>query len=132
MRHTHYDCDVGCPVEAALEILGGKWKGAILYHLLDGAKRFNEIQRLKPELTHRVLTKQLRELEAAGVIERKVFPEVPPRVEYALTELGRALEPVLQTLKMWGIEYLFKLFEQNQNVPDTALNPDARNNARAG
>ncbi len=56
MRHTRYDCDIGCPVEAALEILGGKWKGAILYHLLDGAKRFNEIQRLKPQLTHRVLT----------------------------------------------------------------------------
>ncbi len=110
MRHTRYDCDIGCPVEAALEILGGKWKGAILYHLLDGAKRFNEIQRLKPQLTHRVLTKQLRELEAAGVIERKVFPEVPPKVEYALTELGRALDPVLQTLKMWGIDYLFSLF----------------------
>ena len=122
MRHARYDCDIGCPVEAALEILGGKWKGAILYHLLDGAKRFNEIQRLKPALTHRVLTKQLRELEAAGVIERKVFPEVPPKVEYALTDLGCALAPILEMLKMWGIDYLFRLLEQGQNAPNTALN----------
>ena len=132
MRHARYDCDIGCPVEAALEILGGKWKGAILYHLLDGAKRFNEIQRLKPELTHRVLTKQLRELEAAAVIERKVFPEVPPKVEYALTDLGCALAPILEMLKMWGIDYLFRLLEQGQNTPNTALNRTRADNARAG
>ncbi|MEJ9148907.1 winged helix-turn-helix transcriptional regulator, partial [Bacillus thuringiensis] len=84
-----------CPVEAMVEVIGGKWKGVILYHLLDGTKRFNELKRLKPNITQRMLTLQLRELEADGIIHREVYREVPPKVEYSLTELGESLRPVI-------------------------------------
>lgn len=106
MRHKRYDCDFGCPVEACVEVIGGKWKGVILFHLLGGTKRFNELSRLLPAVTQRMLTRQLRELEADQIIERKVYPEVPPKVEYSLTEFGRTLEPVLRTLQGWGMSYL--------------------------
>ena len=106
MRHKRYDCDFGCPVEACVEVIGGKWKGVILFHLLGGTKRFNELSRLMPAVTQRMLTRQLRELEADQVVARKVYPEVPPKVEYALTEFGKTLEPVLKTLQGWGVNYL--------------------------
>lgn len=106
MRHERYDCDFGCPVEACVEVIGGKWKGVILFHLLGGTKRFNELARLMPAVTQRMLTRQLRELEADQVVARKVYPEVPPRVEYSLTEFGRTLEPVLKMLQGWGMDYL--------------------------
>lgn len=106
MRHKRYDCDFGCPVEACVEVIGGKWKGVILFHLLGGTKRFNELARLMPAVTQRMLTRQLRELEADQIIERKVYPEVPPKVEYSLTEFGWTLEPVLRTLQGWGVSYL--------------------------
>jgi DNA-binding HxlR family transcriptional regulator len=106
MRHTRYDCDFGCPVEACVEVVGGKWKGVILFHLLGGTKRFNELSRLMPAVTQRMLTRQLRELEADQVVERKVYAEVPPKVEYSLTEFGKTLEPVLRTLQGWGVNYL--------------------------
>jgi len=104
-RFETYDCSDGCPVEAALELIGGKWKGLALYHLSDGTKRFNELKRLAGSVTRRTLTKQLRELEADGLISRTVYPVVPPKVEYALTEKGEALVPVLMALRNWGIEY---------------------------
>jgi len=104
-RFETYDCSDGCPVEAALELIGGKWKGLALYHLSDGTKRFNELKRLAGSVTRRTLTKQLRELEADGLISRTVYPVVPPEVEYALTEKGEALVPVLMALRNWGIEY---------------------------
>lgn len=106
MRHKRYDCDFGCPVEACVEVIGGKWKGVILFHLLDGTKRFNELSRLMPAVTQRMLTRQLRELEADQVVERKVYAEIPPKVEYSLTEFGKTLEPVLRMLQRWGINYL--------------------------
>jgi DNA-binding HxlR family transcriptional regulator len=111
MRHKRYDCDFGCPVEACAEVIGGKWKGVILFHLLGGTKRFNELQRLMPDVTQRMLTRQLRELEADQVVGRTVYAEVPPRVEYSLTEFGRTLEPVLRTLQKWGREYLARITE---------------------
>ena len=80
-RYQSYDCSVGCPVEAALELIGGKWKGVALYHLMDGPVRFNELKRQLGSVTQRMLTKQLRELEADGLIFRKVYPVVPPKVE---------------------------------------------------
>jgi len=101
-RHTSYDCSEGCPVEAALEVIGGKWKGVTLYHLMNGTKRFNELQRAIGDVTQRMLTKQLRELESAGLVHREVYPVVPPKVEYSLTEKGRTLEPILMSLKAWG------------------------------
>ncbi|CAN2255212.1 winged helix-turn-helix transcriptional regulator [Bacillus inaquosorum] len=95
----------GCPVETTLDIIGGKWKGILLYHLIDGKKRFNEFRRLYPKITQRMLTLQLRELERDGVIHREVYKQVPPKVEYSLTEFGRTLEPVILHMKDWGEKY---------------------------
>lgn len=94
-----------CPVEATLDIIGGRWKGIILYHLLDGKKRFSEFRRLFPAMTQRSLTIQLRELERDGVIHREVFPAVPPKVEYSLTQHGQNLEPILRAMSDWGEHY---------------------------
>lgn len=105
MRFERYDCSKGCPVEAALELFGGKWKGIVLYHLLDGTKRFNELKRKLGNVTQRMLTKQLRDLEENGLISRKVYAEVPPKVEYRLTEKGKSLRPILLALEKWGVRY---------------------------
>lgn len=104
MRHKHYNLP-GCSVEAALEAIGGKWKGGILFHLLDGTKRFSELRRLLPGITQRALTQQLRELEFDGVVHRKVYAQVPPRVDYSLTVLGQSLKPVVKLLEQWGDRY---------------------------
>ncbi|MGK6317511.1 winged helix-turn-helix transcriptional regulator [Neorhizobium sp. DT-125] len=97
----------GCPVESTLNFLDGKWKGVILYHLLqEGTLRFNELRRRIPSVTQRMLTKQLRELEEAELLERTVFPVVPPRVDYKLTPLGLSLEPVVDALRVWGKEHV--------------------------
>ncbi|CAL1525030.1 putative HTH-type transcriptional regulator YybR [Bacillus subtilis] len=95
----------GCPVETTLDIIGGKWKGILLYHLIDGKKRFNEFRKLYPKITQRMLMLQLRELERDGVIHREVYKQVPPKVEYSLTEFGRTLEPVILHMKDWGEKY---------------------------
>ena len=106
MRSKRYDCPRGCPVEAALERIGGKWKGIALYHLLEGPKRYTELKRDVGNVTQRMLTKQLRELEKDGLIVRKVFPVVPPHVEYSLSKKGKTLEPILLALRDWGESYL--------------------------
>jgi len=98
-----------CPVEAALEIIGGKWKGIILYHMRYETRRFNELRRLIPEITQRMLTKQLRELEAHQIIRRKIYRQIPPKVEYSLTDFGMTLTPILQALEEWGVEYIEKI-----------------------
>jgi DNA-binding HxlR family transcriptional regulator len=95
-----------CPVEAALDVIGGKWKPLILWALGDNVLRFSELQKALPGVNTKMLTKQLRELEVDGVITRTVYPEVPPRVEYAITDFGRTLIPILQALCTWGAEYL--------------------------
>ncbi|MDT0125488.1 helix-turn-helix domain-containing protein [Paenibacillus sp. RRE4] len=95
----------GCPVEATLDVIGGKWKGIILYHLLSGTKRFNEFRRLMPDITQRMLTLQLRELENDGIVHREVYKEVPPRVEYSLTSFGFTLEPIIMLMRDWGERY---------------------------
>lgn len=107
------NCHEGCPVEAALEVIGSKWKGIILYHLLSGMKRFNELKRLTPGVSIRVLTLQLRELESDQVIIRKVYPQVPPKVEYSLTKLGRNLEPILFALRDWGKKFQSHVLKQS-------------------
>jgi DNA-binding HxlR family transcriptional regulator len=105
MRFKRYDCSGACPVGAALELFGGKWKGMALYHLLDGTKRFNELKRNVGGVTQRMLTKQLRELETDGLISRKVYAEVPPKVEYRLTDKGKSLRTILLALEKWGARY---------------------------
>jgi len=93
----------GCSVERALSLIDGKWKIVVLYKLLQGGTlRFNELRRLIPGVTQRMLTHQLRELEADGLIVRVVYAQVPPRVEYSLSARGQSLEPVLLALKHWG------------------------------
>ncbi|MDT3428666.1 DNA-binding HxlR family transcriptional regulator [Paenibacillus forsythiae] len=98
-----------CPVETTLDVIGGKWKGIILYQLIGGTKRFNEFRRLNPGITQFMLTLQLRELERDGVVHREVYKEVPPKVEYSLTDFGRTLEPIIVAMKAWGESYKIRL-----------------------
>ncbi len=105
IRHKSLECSPGCAVEATLQLIDGKWKGVILYHLFQGTLRFNEIRKRLPNITQRMLTTQLRELERGGFVLRTVYPEVPPKVEYSLTPRGRTLEPVIMALKKWGDEH---------------------------
>lgn len=94
-----------CGVAVSLEIIGGKWKGVILWHLCRKTLRFSQLRRRLQGVTQKMLTQQLRELERDGLVNRKVFAEVPPRVEYSLTDLGRTLEPTLRQLCEWGRVY---------------------------
>ena len=94
-----------CPVETTLSLIGGKYKALILWHLSAGTLRFSQLQKAVTA-TPRMLTLQLRELENDGLISRTVYPEVPPRVEYAMTDLGRSLMPILTAMRNWGTEYL--------------------------
>jgi DNA-binding HxlR family transcriptional regulator len=92
-----------CPVRATMEVIGGKWKPVILYYLkTEGVCRFGELQRLIPHISKKVLTQQLRELETDGIIDRKDYAEVPPKVEYTMTDYGRTLKPILETMAAWG------------------------------
>lgn len=100
-----YSGKTGCAVEATLSVVGGRWKPVLLFHLLDGRKRFSDLCRLTPNATQRMITLQLRELETDGVVERHVFPQIPPRVEYELTELGLSLEPLLLQMRDWGARF---------------------------
>jgi DNA-binding HxlR family transcriptional regulator len=90
------------PIDAALEIIGGKYKVAILYYIRESVLRFGELRRKMPLATKRMLTKQLRELERDGMIDRKVFRQVPPRVDYSLTKEGKSIVPILEDLCEWG------------------------------
>jgi DNA-binding HxlR family transcriptional regulator len=101
-----YDVVPGCTLYAALNLISGKWKGMILYHLLRGERRFNALQRELDGCSQRMLIKQLRELEEDGLVARTVHAVVPPRVDYAITEEGRSLEPVLLGLRDWGHGWL--------------------------
>ena len=97
------DC---CPVAATLDLIGGKYKALILWHLADTTLRFSELKKVVSNATAKMLTQQLRELEASKLIHREVFPVIPPKVEYSLTELGKSLLPVLAAMRDWGADYL--------------------------
>ncbi|MEM9478759.1 MAG: helix-turn-helix domain-containing protein [Verrucomicrobiota bacterium] len=112
-RHSIYNRPA-CPVEATLELIGGKWKGMVLFYLLGGKMRFSELMRAIGCVTQRMLTKQLRELEASGLITRIVYAEVPPRVEYELTKEGETLKPILNALKKWGDTHALRLLEERE------------------
>ena len=94
-----------CPVETTLQLIGNKWKVLILRDLMDGTKRFGELKKSIGTVSQKVLTAQLRDMEACGLVSRKVYAEVPPRVEYSLTELGKSLNPILSAMRDWGLEY---------------------------
>ena len=100
-----------CPVGATLDLIGGKYKALILWHLADKKLRFSQLNKLIPNATAKMLTQQLREMEAQDLVHRQVYPVVPPKVEYSLTDLGRSLMPVLIAMRDWGAEYL-----QSKNI----------------
>jgi DNA-binding HxlR family transcriptional regulator len=95
-----------CPVEATIQLIGGKYKAVILWHLMNGKLRYSELHKKIPKATDKMLTQQLRELERDGLINRTVYPVVPPKTEYALTDFGRSLVPILDEMCNWGTEYL--------------------------
>ena len=95
-----------CPVEATLDLIGGKYKALILWHLSEKKLRFSELRKVITTATPKMLTQQLRELESQALIHREVFPVVPPKVEYSLTELGRSLLPILVAMRDWGADYM--------------------------
>lgn len=103
-----------CPIEATLGLIGGKWKALILDHLTSGAMRFGELQRAMPKITPKVLTQQLRELEDDDLIRRHIYPVVPPKVEYELTDFGKSVLPILDAMCAWGRTYLDRLSEQER------------------
>ena len=100
------DIKDNCPVEATLDLIGGKYKALILWHLSGATLRFSELRQRIPKATPKMLTQQLRELEAQALIHREVYPVIPPKVEYSLTETGRSLMPILVAMRDWGAEYL--------------------------
>lgn len=110
----------GCAVTTTVGLIGGKWKTVALYHLLEEPRRFSELQRRMQGVTQRMLTLQLRELETDGLVHREVYPQVPPRVEYSLTELGRTLEPIVRAMLSWGETYQARM----ASVSDALSTPD--------
>ena len=106
-----------CPIEATLGLIGGKWKALILDHLTGGALRFGELQKMMPKITPKMLTQQLRELETGGLILRHVYPVVPPKVEYELTDFGQTVLPILDAMCAWGRVYLDNVRGQDETEP---------------
>ncbi|MCL4439714.1 MAG: helix-turn-helix transcriptional regulator [Firmicutes bacterium] len=100
--------EANCPVIVVQNLLAGKWKLVILWHLIEKTRRFNELQKLLPEISQGILTQQLRELERDGLVHREVYKEVPPKVEYSLTDIGQSLKPVMDVVAKWGETYLKK------------------------
>jgi DNA-binding HxlR family transcriptional regulator len=98
--------EFNCPVDATIQLIGGKYKAVILWHLIEDKKRFSELKHLIPKATEKMLIQQLRDLESDGLIIRKVYPVVPPKVEYSLSVFGRSIVPVLNSMCSWGTDYL--------------------------
>jgi len=108
-RRARKASQYNCPVEATLDVIGGKWKALILFWLQERVYRFGELRRRIPNVSERMLTQQLRELEGHGIVRREVYPVVPPRVEYSLTAYGRTLRPITQLMCSWGKKHLKRL-----------------------
>jgi DNA-binding HxlR family transcriptional regulator len=108
MKNKYYDC----PIEATFAVIGGKWKAISIYYLIEQPRRFTELLNLLETVSARMLAKQLKELEADGIINRQLYPEVPPRVEYSLTDYGKTLLPVINALCVWGEDRLQKTGEK--------------------
>lgn len=113
-KHKRRTKKFNCPVEVTLDVIGGKWKSVILWHLRSEKKRFTELRKLIPGISVKMLTNQLRELEQDEVVQRHVFPQIPPKVEYSLTDLGKSLRPILDSMCEWA---------KKRNARETAKNP---------
>lgn len=120
-----------CPAEMTINIIGGRWKTLILYHLFQGVKRFSELQHALDGVSQKVLTQQLRELERAGILHREVYAQVPPKVEYSLTPLGESLRPVIAAMCQWGTMYENGELEASRSVTP-AEDVAARQNGQVG
>jgi len=116
---------VGCPVETTLLLINDRWKILILRELLDGTKRFGELRKAIGTVSPKVLTSHLRSMEEDGLVDREIFAEVPPRVEYTLTELGESLKPVLDAMKDWGINYQEKSTVEVDHPKVDAVQPNS-------
>jgi DNA-binding HxlR family transcriptional regulator len=110
----------GCPTELTLEVIAGRWKVMVIYWLLKGERRFNQLQRELGPITHRTLARQLREMEASGLVERRDYGEIPPRVDYRLTPLGRSLEPILMAMHAWALAHGQAVRRQPEDTPAAA------------
>lgn len=101
-----YDCDLGCPVQNTLQFISGKWKSVILYHIFKNeVLRFSELQAKLPYVSKRMLAKQLSELEEDGILDKQIYPVIPVKTEYRVTELGSSLYPVIEAMEIWGTNY---------------------------
>lgn len=115
-KNTEYQCSM----ELTLDLIGGKWKSLILWHLGEDTLRFSELKKTLPQVTQKMLTQQLRELEECGLVKRFIYTQIPPKVEYSLTTAGKSLLPILATLCQWGLNYV-------NEVESYALNTDCKN-----
>ena len=114
--------DFFCPVNLTADVIGGKWKPLVIYYLEEGTRRFGELQKLIPGMTKKMLTQHLRELERDGVVSRKVYAEVPPKVEYSLTRHGESLKPILKLMSAWGSKH-----RERYGIPkETTFPPSTR------
>jgi DNA-binding HxlR family transcriptional regulator len=115
-----YDTKLACPIQRTIALIGDKWKILVICTLRDGTKRFGELQRSMQGITPKVLTRQLRDLERDGIVEREVFAQVPPRVEYSLTPLGTSLLPILGQLHDWAVAHSSALLMSHERPTDSA------------
>ncbi len=118
MKRTKIEKAYHCEIEAAFAIVGGKWKAGIIWHIGMGRPRFNELKTPLEGISPRMLAKQLRELEEDGLVIRTMYPEIPPRVEYELTESGRALMPILESISNWVVDYCPGVASRIESVSD--------------
>lgn len=119
-KKTHQKMISDCPLASPLEVFAGQWKPEILWHLGGGAKRFGELRRLIPTVSPKMLTQQLRQLERDGLITRTQYQEIPPRVEYTVTEIYKSLTPVLTTIHKWGQKQMGRVTKARMNYDQTA------------
>lgn len=119
------DKEYSCPIEVSMNLIAGKWKLLIMWHLRNKTRRFGELQKKIPNVTQKMLTQQLRELEADGLINREVYPVVPPKVEYSLTPFGESFKPVLNMMLVWGHEYACKFGDVDYELT-TEIEPEYR------
>lgn len=110
---TYRGIEYRCPVELTISLLSGKWKAVLLWELSERTIRFNELTRLFPEVTRKMLTQQLKEMERDGLVHRQEYNQIPPKVEYSLTEFGRSFMPVIRSMNQWGIDYLTEKVDSN-------------------